>query len=185
MRVAAGLAGGVLVTLGVLLALVSVPSPAAAHATLLASTPEDGDVLDALPDRVSLEFTEDVAQPAYVIVRAPDGAAVTEGDPEVRGALVTQMLAGADLTGTYAIAYRVVAEDGHPLTGEVRFSVGTPTGGPSGSVSASSAPRDEVATTTTAEPDPETSTRRIDVAVPAGLFAVALVLLAWSRRKET
>lgn len=177
---AVGLAAGVLFMLG----LLAFPSPAAAHASLLASTPEDGEVLDALPDQVSLEFTEAIAQPAYVIVRSPDGEPVTVGEPDVRGAVVTQTLAVGELVGTYSIAYRVVSEDGHPLTGEVVFSVGVAAAPPSGSApppeaapggSATSAPAAEVAV----------GRRDMDVAVPAVLFTLALVLLVLSRRRGT
>jgi methionine-rich copper-binding protein CopC len=186
---ATGLAAGVLFLLG----LLSFPSPALAHASLLASTPEQGEVLDALPAQVALEFTEDLAQPAYVIVRSPDGVPVTVGAPEVSGAVVTQDLVRDGLLGTYSIAYRVVSEDGHPLTGEVLFSVGEPAARPPGSASetasGSEAPPEPVDETGSATSAPravvDRGSRRLDVAVPAGLFGLALVLLALSRRKET
>lgn len=184
---AVGLASGVLVLLG----LLAVPSPAVAHATLLTSTPEDGEVVEALPDRVALEFTETMAQPAYVIVRSPDGDQVTVGDPEVHGAVVSQALADEGGPGTYSVAYRAVSEDGHPLTGEVRFSVGETAGTPagpaaaSGSESASAGPGGSASTAPRGDDANGVAGGRLDVAVPVALFALALVLLAMSRRQQS
>jgi methionine-rich copper-binding protein CopC len=169
---------GLAATALALLGLVTVPSPAAAHASLLASTPEAGDVLEALPDQVVLEFTEAVSPPAYVNVRSPDGDPVMVGDPVVRGAVVTQALTDGELPGTYSLAYRVVSEDGHPLTGEVVFSVGEPVESPSGSVT----PLEPADRGDPGDPASVAPRRRVDVAVPAVLFALALLMLGLSRR---
>lgn len=102
--------------------------PAAAHASLVASDPRDGATLDRLPSRVSLTFSEDIVTPAYVVVRAADGADVTAGGPVVDGATVTQDLAGSAATGEVTLAYRVVSVDGHPVTGELTVTVAEPPG---------------------------------------------------------
>ena len=111
-------------------------APASAHAGLVSSTPENGARLDTLPAEVSLTFNEEISEPAYVVVTAPDGSRESGGDPEVSGDTVTQQLTGGQ-EGTYIAAYRVVSEDGHPVTGRVEFSVGS--GGASGPSSAGSA----------------------------------------------
>lgn len=99
--------------------------PAAAHATLTGSDPGNGDSLDALPERVTLEFSAPISEPAYVIVTAPDGSKVADGDPAVNGQTLEQGLqVGADAEGEYTVAYRAVSEDGHPLTGQLSFQVG-------------------------------------------------------------
>lgn len=171
-----------------------VPSPAVAHVTLLASTPEQGEVLEALPEQVTLEFTEDLVEPAYVLVRSPEGALVSVGDPEVGGAGVTQALAGDGLRGTYSIAYRVVSKDGHPLTGEVSFSIGEPgetQAGPaeSGESGESGGGAPLESTVEAGAPAPtdsgDVARRGLDVGVPVVLFLLALMLYGWSRRVTT
>ncbi len=65
-----------------------------------------------------------MTSPAYVIVTAPDGSSVASGTPRVDGVLVRQGLTeGPD--GAYTMAFRAVSEDGHPVTGEITFTVGT------------------------------------------------------------
>lgn len=99
--------------------------PASAHAALVSSDPRDGATLDRLPGRISFTFGEDVVSPAYVVVRAADGSDVTSGEPVVDGVRVIQELAGP-VTGEVTMAYRVVSVDGHPITGELAFTVSKP-----------------------------------------------------------
>ena len=113
----------------VVLALVGLPlvssAPAYAHASMVGSSPEQGDVLDALPDQVDFEFSEPMDPTAYVAVTAPDGSALTVGEPEVDGSTVTQEI-GAGGDGTYLMAIKAVSRDGHPVSGRVEFVVGEP-----------------------------------------------------------
>jgi methionine-rich copper-binding protein CopC len=97
-------------------------APAWAHAALIGSDPEAGATLAALPGVATLEFSEEMADPAYVVVTAADGTTVTDGDPVVDGRQVTQALVDGP-AGTYTLAFRVVSGDGHPVTGEMTFTV--------------------------------------------------------------
>lgn len=110
---------------------------ASAHASLVNSDPREGQTLDALPAAVSFEFSEAMSEPAYVVVTAPDGSSVTTGEPQVDGAIVSQRLASGGGGGTYTMAYRAVSADGHPVTGQIAFTVG---GGAASSPSASAEP---------------------------------------------
>lgn len=173
-----GLPGALVVA--VALAVVLAPSPASAHASLIASTPAQGDRLGALPSQVTFEFDQEMAAPAYVIVTAPDGTSVAAGEPEVDGTIVRQRLRDGQ-AGTYTMAYRAVSKDGHPLTGQISFTVGPAGEAPAaGQPTASPRPATTVATTTT--PDGSWSRRTVGFAVGGGLFAAALLLLLLSRR---
>ncbi len=132
--------------------------PAAAHAALVSSDPRDGARLERLPDRVSLTFTEEVATPAYVVVRASDGRQLASGNPEVEGATVSQALGAADdgggetaedtgeVSGEVTVAYRIVSTDGHPVTGELTFAVASSsTADPSSGRSAEPSAHDDAA----------------------------------------
>lgn len=107
------------------LACVVAPAPAFAHAALLESDPAQGAQLDEAPQEVSFSFNEDIQQPAYIVVTAA-GKRVEQGSPRIDGGTVTQRVAADAGSGRWTMAYRVVSTDGHPITGEIAFSVTDP-----------------------------------------------------------
>ncbi len=109
------------------LALATYPSLGFAHAEFQGSTPAANTLLDALPQAVSLRFSEPVGALAMEWV-SPDGTRSQ--------ATTTATLEGLSLSapsnagrGTYVLNWRVVSADGHPVGGAVVFSVGEVTGG--------------------------------------------------------
>ncbi|MFI6387904.1 copper resistance protein CopC [Nonomuraea sp. NPDC050540] len=102
------------------LILLGTASPALAHDALRTSDPAKGSTVKSV-DQVKLEFTAKVRMP-FVIVRG-DGGEFHEGKPELDGKVVSQVLKGALQDGKYTIAYRVVSSDGHPIEGEIPFTV--------------------------------------------------------------
>jgi len=114
-------------------------APAAAHASLIGANPEDGGTVERPPTEVVLEFSEEVAEPAFVSVTTADGIDVTGGAVTVDGASVTRPLAAAAAAGEYTIAYRVVSADGHPIEGETTFTASEPAAAPK----ASTQPRED------------------------------------------
>ncbi|MER5325125.1 copper resistance CopC family protein [Streptosporangium roseum] len=127
-------------------------SPALAHDTLKSSDPAKGAKVESLK-QVKLTFSASVRFP-NVVVHTADNAAHQDGKPAVDGAVVTQRLKDDLPPGDYVIAYRVVSSDGHPIEGEIPFTlVGpeTPSAAPSESVSeppASPAPSESAAPAT-------------------------------------
>jgi hypothetical protein len=99
------------------------PLPAQAHAVLVSSSPSDGDVVASVPTEVVLIFDEAVGSPAFVSVIAPDGSNIAQGGAAVDGATVTQALRLVPEQGAYSMGYRVVSDDGHPVTGTIHFTV--------------------------------------------------------------
>lgn len=105
--------------------------PAAAHTELESSDPADGAMLAEAPAQVTLTFGEAVTEPAYVVVTAPDGTRVEDGDAAVLDETVRQPLDAVETAaqeGSWTLAYRVVSVDGHPVTGELTFGVQTQPG---------------------------------------------------------
>lgn len=108
-------------------------APAAgAHAILQGGSVVDGQVLEAAPDQISLEFNEAItATRGGVRVHDPAGVRVDSGgtfqtnDSPERVSVALQP--GLD-DGTYAVTYRVSSADGHPVNGALLFSVGADTG---------------------------------------------------------
>jgi methionine-rich copper-binding protein CopC len=95
--------------------------PAEGHASLLSSTPADGEQIATAPATVELTFSEDVDS-GFVAVTAPDGSTVKTSDPRIDGAEMVADLAKSDQHGRYTVAYRIVSADGHPVSGKVTFT---------------------------------------------------------------
>ncbi len=105
-----------------LILLVTSAGPASAHASLVSSDPDDGSSLASVPTSVTYTFNDEISDPAYVAVTAPDGSSVAVADVSVAGAVVTATLDPSDQRGRYTASYRVVSTDGHPAEGDIRFT---------------------------------------------------------------
>ena len=117
--------------LGVVLCLLAlavfVPlSPASAHARLLGSNPSDGSVLKNSPDVVTLRFDEPVRWTTRSIRVFDARGVVVPTDVSSRGSVVSASLPAAMAKGSYVVAWRVVSDDSHPVSGSITFSVGKP-----------------------------------------------------------
>ncbi len=99
-------------------------APALAHTSLVSSTPTEGVPAEA-PGEVVLVFSDPV-QPGLsaVSVTGADGDEQVSGEPSPGGdgASVTQALRSPLEPGTYRVAYRVLASDGHPVTGSFEIT---------------------------------------------------------------
>lgn len=132
-----------LVAVVVGLALVGVvgsAGPASAHAHVVSMSPEVGATVRHAPSYVVLRFDENVRAPSRVEVVGPDGSRVDRGaasvlDDQVRVRVVVER------PGTYAVAYRVLSADGHPVEGAESFNFLRPGTSPDGATPASSAQR--------------------------------------------
>lgn len=146
--------GGVVTVVAALLLLLTVGT-AAAHSRLEGSDPPDGASLAAGPTKVSLRFNEQVQQGfATVTVVGPGNTAWQDGATTTAGDTVSVAVKPLGPAGVYRIGYRVVSEDGHPVTGSVSFTltkagsgVGTPiTAGPTASAPDQGTPAGAAAT---------------------------------------
>ncbi|MFF2273015.1 copper resistance protein CopC [Agromyces sp. NPDC058136] len=97
---------------------------AQAHDELIGSSPEPGQVFDASPAEISLDFSNDIIEVGTaVVVVDHHGEEIEVGDPVIAGAKVTATLP-ADLSGDYQVRWRAVSSDGHPIEGTIDFGVG-------------------------------------------------------------
>jgi methionine-rich copper-binding protein CopC len=165
MRRLAGLLAAIAVSL---LTLVGLAGPASAHNSLIASTPGDGALMELGPDQIELKFDQPVQTGQglnTVAVIGPNNDHWEAGPAQVASNVVTAPVRPLGPAGAYKIGYRVLSADGHPVTGELTFTLtkagdGTP------------APADQQA----GQPD---TTRDAGSGVPAWLWIVgAGVLLA-------
>ncbi|MFM7536945.1 MAG: copper resistance protein CopC [Acidimicrobiales bacterium] len=97
-------------------------SAAAAHATIVSVEPADGAVVAVAPSAAILRFDQGVD---IISVRLIDGAGVTQAlaaRVERDGSVVRAPLPALS-AGTYALSWRVVSADGHPVDGASSFGV--------------------------------------------------------------
>ena len=107
------------------LALVTFATPAFAHAELVSSNPaKDGSVAVA-PKQIQLTFNETVS-PELITVAGPQGTQWTVGQISVQGPVVTAPVQAVGPAGQYTISYRVLSEDGEPVSGTVAFALTSP-----------------------------------------------------------
>ncbi len=128
-RVAAAAAA---TAIGVLAALGSFPTPAAAHEELVSSTAEADEVLTTAPTEVSLTFSA-VLNPSATELAVVDSAtrSVLDGSPRIDDATVRQDLKPGLPSGEYRVSYRLISTDGHPVSGTWSFTVQTDVAAPS------------------------------------------------------
>ncbi|MED1785756.1 copper resistance protein CopC [Brevibacillus fortis] len=114
--------------LAFLLVLTTGMTTAFAHAGLMSSSPQDGEVLKANPGQISARFTETL-EPDLVNVRLFDwdGKEIRMERPTLQPGDAAQVNAKlpSDLAeGTYSVIVSVVSEDGHPIEEMLTFSIG-------------------------------------------------------------
>lgn len=60
------------------------------------------------------------------MVTGPDGATWQDGPAAIAGSVLTQPLRALSASGRYVVAYRIVSDDGHPVSGELSFTLTVP-----------------------------------------------------------
>jgi methionine-rich copper-binding protein CopC len=115
----------ILITAGAILFLTA--NAASAHSKLVASNPINGASVKALPQSIWLKFDENLMTiKGKVInriqVNGPKGT-YSEGDAVTTHEKLAINLKNSSDKGLYTITWRVVSEDGHPVTGSIKFKV--------------------------------------------------------------
>ncbi len=112
--------------LGAALLLMVPVSGAAGHASLTSTDPADGSELAVAPAEVTLTFSEELLNELVevsILDAAGDLVMATEAEQTPPPGTDVIVPWPADLPpGQYSVAFRVVSEDGHPVTGQVSFS---------------------------------------------------------------
>jgi copper resistance protein C len=150
--------------------------PAAAHDVLEGSDPADGSSVATAPSRITLTFDEaPTPNTATITVVGPDGTTHYEsGAPTSDGAKISVGVAPLGAAGRYEIGYRVVSDDGHPVSGALSFTLTTP--GPAAAAATTSSPG---APATTAPPvTPSNAAAASPAADEGGVPAWPFVVLA-------
>jgi copper resistance protein C len=156
--------------LGVLLAIAAllvVPALAAAHASLESTDPEAGANLDDPPTEVTLTF-DDELQPdgSGFTVADADGNEVGSGSLDLDVAERNVLRGEVSITdpGVYTVSWEIVAEDGHPDSGEFSFGY------------RADAERGAAERAAAAEAAPDTALRPAEGHTPLGVMGVLLLV---------
>lgn len=125
-----------LVTCLLLVCCLVMPQWASAHAYIVKASPGENEILVAAPERLTLEFNESLQTAFYDIkITGPDGTQADDGkvqiDVDRPHILETGLRAGLG-NGTYAVNWKAVSADGHPIQGAYVFHIGEPSGSPAG-----------------------------------------------------
>ncbi len=115
---------------------VGLAGSASAHNVLTGSDPADGASVGKAPSTITLTFDQPVQNFEPVMtVTGPNGNRFETGPPVILGNQVSVTVDGAGPAGGYTASYRVISADGHPVSGEIRYTLeaaaaGTATGQP-------------------------------------------------------
>ncbi|MEU6205962.1 copper resistance protein CopC [Micromonospora musae] len=119
-----------LATGGLVTNLASPAQPAYAHASLVETSPVDGEVLASPPAEVRLRFNEAVSFNERSIqlldTNAEKLAIGTPGHADGKGNMAQVSLPTDLAEGTYVLAWRVTSADSHVVSGALTFSIGHP-----------------------------------------------------------
>ncbi len=173
------------------LAALVVPVPAGptrAHSQLVSSAPADGEVLTARPEVLSFTFNEALLDQGHAITaRDARGEFLALPEPTVAGDTIAVAWPDDAPDGSYTAAYRVVSADGHPITGEITFTVATQVGSV-GSSAPSSAPSGHPSAYPTTRVDPAAGPRSagalVGLVALGGLLLVVAVGGIWVTRRS-
>lgn len=168
--------------------------PASAHSALTASNPADGATVTTPLERVELTFSQaplaGLDAGLRMEVRDAAGTDVSNGEVLVDG---MTMSTGVRVEGgAYSVLWRYVSPDGHPITGELGFTVALPAASTPTSVPSPSSSSVDVTRSATAPPvsgidggSPWSAGPAPWIGGGALLVAVALVLVATTRGRRT
>lgn len=105
------------------LALATVAAPALGHTELVGSSPVDGAVVRSLPGVITLTFGEPIARARSITVTRGGANHLVTFGRNPKNAAQVRVRTKNDREGRYAVAWKVVGQDGHTITGTFRFRV--------------------------------------------------------------
>lgn len=174
---------------GAALAAFAGPGQAAAHSSLIGTSPKDGGTVSSQVKNVTLRFNEDIQSKfATIAVTGPDGKRVSAGKPAVSGGTVKQPVTAFRATGKYLVGWRVVSADGHPVSGKFAFTVtkGAVSESPSSSTSATPTPTTTKVASKRHPPDDRSFVERhaAHLLIGAVIVLAGVAVIFWERRRR-
>ena len=160
------------------LTLVSAPSQA--HTQLVSSSPADGAILEVAPTAVTFVFDEPLLSHLDTVsINTESGVNVTSKSVKPNKNTLSMPWPIDLMPGRYQVAYRIVADDGHPVTGSITLSYGTPVA-PSASPMATGVTSDDAVV----EDSAPVGTMVTVIALIAAVLSISLIVVLVKRGKD-
>ena len=107
---------------------ISAAPSASAHASYSDSNPKARSVITKLPKLLWVEFDGNLItiadkQTNFLTVKNSKGKELSDGKAFVGGARISVNIKDRSATGTIKVSWRVVSEDGHPVSSFLTFTV--------------------------------------------------------------
>ena len=117
-----------LLTVLIAVSLVFATSEAGAHGQFVSSNPKANSTISKLPKLVWVEFDGNLItiadkQTNFLTVKNSKGKELSDGKAFVGGARVSVNVKDRSATGKIRVSWRVVSEDGHPVSSSLTFTV--------------------------------------------------------------
>ena len=110
------------------LTMVGLATPAFAHNQLIGSNPANEASVPTSPAAIELTFDQPVQNGEglnTIAITGPEDTNWSVGPAEVASNVVTAAVDGLGPAGVYKIGYRILSADGHPVSGELTFTLTT------------------------------------------------------------
>ncbi|MGE7602810.1 copper resistance protein CopC [Peribacillus sp. NPDC097675] len=108
-----------------ILALFIFPITVFGHATVISSNPSPNESLDTIPEKISIQFSEDIQSSFYSLkVISKNKNEIPLQDIQVSEKTLEATWSSSLDEGSYIIKWRVVSSDGHPIEGTIPFQYG-------------------------------------------------------------
>jgi len=104
------------------------PASAFAHGEMVASNPKARSTISKMPKIIWVEFDGNLITIAdkktnYLTVKNSKGKELSDGKALVGGARISVKIKDRSATGTIKVSWRVVSEDGHPVSSFLTFKI--------------------------------------------------------------
>jgi copper resistance protein C len=103
----------------------TLPTMVFAHTELSSSSPEAGQVVTEEMEEISLTFGGEI-EALSTMTLVKDGQELEFGSVEVQGNQLIGKVEQPLESGSYVINWNIAGEDGHPISGEIPFTVQLP-----------------------------------------------------------
>ncbi|MFS0777046.1 copper resistance protein CopC [Neobacillus sp. 3P2-tot-E-2] len=101
-----------------------VPSVVSAHTSLSSSDPTEGQVVTENLEQITLHFATAIEELSTMEL-VKEGNKIELGEIKVDNQQLIGTISDPLVNGSYTIQWKIVGEDGHPINGEINFSVQT------------------------------------------------------------
>ncbi|MDQ0428219.1 methionine-rich copper-binding protein CopC [Planomicrobium stackebrandtii] len=107
----------------VILSLILIfPFSVQAHTTLMSSTPAEGETVTEALDEVQLVFGTRIEEGSTMTIEGESGTLEFDGITVAEDSM-TGEFSKPLANGNYRILWNIIGEDGHPIEGEIAFSI--------------------------------------------------------------